>query len=106
MTFISVLAPSLGVKCCGRMTPQTFFLFLFGCVQNFSFVLLQIINIFIYSPSYVLVRQAAVLLEQERQHEMAKMQPRSMPTVTAIRGEFKRVLNNTKCYIMNLKYIF
>lgn len=47
-----------------------------------------------------------MLLEQERQHEMAKMQPRSMPTVTPIRGEFKRVLNNTKCYIMNLKYIF
>ncbi|XP_005752044.1 splicing factor 3B subunit 2 [Pundamilia nyererei] len=31
-------------------------------------------------------KRAAVLLEQERQHEMAKMQPRSMPTVTAIRG--------------------
>uniref|UniRef100_A0A669DTS6 Splicing factor 3b, subunit 2 n=2 Tax=Oreochromis TaxID=8139 RepID=A0A669DTS6_ORENI len=29
---------------------------------------------------------AAVLLEQERQQEMAKMQPRSMPTVTPIRG--------------------
>lgn len=86
----------------GRMTPQTFFFFLFGCVQNFSFVLLKIINIFISVP---LVRQAAVLLEQERQHEMAKMQPRSMPTVTPIRGEFKQVLNNTKCYIMNLKYI-
>ncbi|XP_005945351.1 splicing factor 3B subunit 2 isoform X1 [Haplochromis burtoni] len=31
-------------------------------------------------------KRAAVLLEQERQHEMAKMQPRSMPTVTPIRG--------------------
>uniref|UniRef100_A0A3P8PY14 SAP domain-containing protein n=1 Tax=Astatotilapia calliptera TaxID=8154 RepID=A0A3P8PY14_ASTCA len=44
--------------------------------------------------------KAAVLLEQERQHEMAKMQPRSMPTVTPIRGEFKRVLNNTKFFCL------
>uniref|UniRef100_A0A3B4H7U8 Splicing factor 3b subunit 2 n=1 Tax=Pundamilia nyererei TaxID=303518 RepID=A0A3B4H7U8_9CICH len=34
---------------------------------------------------YMMQARAAVLLEQERQHEMAKMQPRSMPTVTAIR---------------------
>ncbi|XP_029943851.1 splicing factor 3B subunit 2 [Salarias fasciatus] len=31
-------------------------------------------------------KRAAVLLEQERQQEMAKMQPRSLPTATLIRG--------------------
>lgn len=90
----------------GRMTPQTFsFVFLWLCAK-FLFCATANYKHSFLSPSYVLVRQAAVLLEQERQHEMAKMQPRSMPTVTPIRGEFKRVLNNTKCYIMNLKYIF
>uniref|UniRef100_A0A672GQP4 Splicing factor 3b, subunit 2 n=1 Tax=Salarias fasciatus TaxID=181472 RepID=A0A672GQP4_SALFA len=32
-------------------------------------------------------KRAAVLLEQERQQEMAKMQPRSLPTATLIRGQ-------------------
>uniref|UniRef100_A0A3Q0QR35 Splicing factor 3b, subunit 2 n=1 Tax=Amphilophus citrinellus TaxID=61819 RepID=A0A3Q0QR35_AMPCI len=37
--------------------------------------------------------KAAVLLEQERQQEMAKMQPRSMPTVTPLRGLLVIYLN-------------
>lgn len=39
------------------------------------------------SASSLVVYQAAVLLEQERQQEMAKMGgPRSMPTVSPMRG--------------------
>lgn len=43
-----VCCENLNMK--ARPWHQTFFLFLFGCVQNFSFVLLKIINILISVP--------------------------------------------------------